>query len=79
MSNDSGFHETGKKKTLQIELKYVRFNLFSYLMTLNVIGSFDVKKLNTHQTFHWIYFLQKMLFSFFVQTMDPIASYVSYV
>ena len=52
MSNDSGFHETGKKKTLQIELKYVRFNLFSYLMTLNVIGSFDVKKLNTHQTFH---------------------------
>ena len=52
MSNDSGFHETGKKKTLQIELKYVRFNLFSYLMTLNVIGSFDVKKSNTHQTFH---------------------------
>ena len=52
MSNDSGFHETGKKKTLQIELKYVRFNLFSYLMTLNVIGSFNVKKSNTHQTFH---------------------------
>ena len=55
MSNDSGFHETGKKKTLQIELKYVRFSLFSYLiyihMTLNVIGSFDVKKSNTHQTF----------------------------
>ena len=39
--------------------------------TLIIIGSFDVKKPNTHQTFHWIHFLQN-IFCFLNKRMDPI-------
>ena len=35
MSNDSGFHETGMKKTLKIELKYVGSDLLGLLMSKN--------------------------------------------
>ena len=41
-------------------------------MRLNVNGSFDVKITNTHQTFHWIYFLQTHFFRFVVQKTRPI-------
>ena len=39
--------------------------------TLIIIGSFDVKKPNTHQTFHWTHFLQN-IFCFLNKRMDPI-------
>ena len=35
MSNDSGFHETGMKKTLKIELKYLSSDLLGLLMSQN--------------------------------------------
>ena len=35
MSNDSGFHETGMKKTLKIELKYLSSDLLGLLMSKN--------------------------------------------
>ena len=47
----------------------VRSDLLSYFIhtTLNVIGSFDVKKMYTHQIFHWISLLQ----FFFLQKNGP--------
>ena len=44
-------------------LKYVPNYLPSYFIhtALNLIGFFYVKEMNTHQTFHWIHFLQNIL------------------
>ena len=47
----ASMHTLELPRLWQIMIKYVLTYLFTLYMTINVIWSFDVKKINTHQTF----------------------------
>ena len=49
-----------------------KVNVVTLYMRLNDNDSFDVKKMNAHQTFHLNNFLQNQLFRFLYKKMDPI-------
>ena len=56
---------------INLKFKYWKLSkVHSSLLDIN--GSFDVNKMNTHQTCQWIYFLHNIFFRFLYKKMDPL-------